>query len=382
MVKEWSGRLAQIAFVYLLGVVLYAVDAPGLADAGVLKAPMWVRYAALGGLCLLQLAKHRAPAVGLAAGLPFLGLDIAMGLTLPVALAFGDLIYLAVLYGSRRASNAVIVVLWCYVGVAVVAALLVADSLRVALLIILTACPLPAMPAWWALNVRQQREIADVERARADQLARIAELDREAAIHAERASMARDLHDVIAGHLSAIAIQSEALLTMRDGDPERTRMVLRSVRENSVSSLTEMRAMIGLLRSQDGQEAFTSPARLREFDRLVRSADAAGLTVDVSVEDIEDLPAAVDLSAYRIVQESLTNAVKHAPGATVLLRIGRSAGNLVVEVISDKPAAAANPSGTGLLGMSERAEAVRGSLTAGPVEGGWRVRAELPVEEA
>ncbi|MBM7776487.1 signal transduction histidine kinase [Actinokineospora baliensis] len=381
VVKAWGTRLAQVVFVFLLGAVLFAVDAPNLADTGVLKWPMWVRYAVLGGLCLLQLAKHRAPAVALAVGLPLLGLDIAMGLTLAIALAFGDLIYLAVLYGSRRASNAVIVILWCYVGLVVVAALLVADSVRVALLIILAACPLPAMPAWWALNVRRQREIADVERARADQLARIAELDRAAAVHAERASMARDLHDVIAGHLSAIAIQSEALLTMRDGDPERTRMVLRSVRENSVSSLTEMRAMIGLLRSQDGQEAFTSPARLREFDRLVRSAHAAGLSVEVEVEDIEDLPAAVDLSAYRIVQESLTNAIKHAPGASVQLRIVRTPGALVVEVVSDKPAAAANPAGTGLLGMSERAEAVRGSLVAGPVDGGWRVRAELPVEE-
>ncbi|GAA3036876.1 Signal transduction histidine kinase [Actinokineospora globicatena] len=382
VVKEWGRRLAQIVFVYLLGVVLFVLDAPSLVELAAVKGPFWVRYAVLAGLCLLQLAKHKAPALALVAGVPLLAIDIAMGLTLAIALAFGDLIYLAVLYGSRRSSQTVVIILWCYLGAVIMMTIVFADSFRLALLIIISACSLPAMPVWWALNVRQQREIAEVERARADQLARIAELDRDAAVAAERASMARDLHDVIAGHLSAIAIQSEALLTMREHDPQRTKTVLRSMRENSLASLAEMRAMIGLLRSTDGQDAFTSPARLAEFERLVRSATAAGLTVTVEVDGIDDLPAAVDLTAYRIVQESLTNAVKHAAGANVLLRINRSSDTLIVEVTSDRPAGPPNPAGAGLLGMSERVDAVHGTLSAGPVEGGWRVRAEFPVEEA
>jgi len=250
--------------------------------------------------------------------------------------------------------------------------------------------PFLIMPVWWATNVRQQRDIADNERENAVQLARIGELDRYAAVAAERARMARDLHDVIAGHLSAIAIQSEAVLTMSTADPATSHAVLRSVRENSVSALDEMRAMIGLLREGASDEETTAPARLAQLSKLVESARASGMHVDVESEmdGSATLPAAVDLTAYRIAQEALTNAVKHAPGARTRVDIQRADGILTVEVTNELKAAGKKPrqagqigTGIGLLNMRERANAVGGSLSAGLSEGRWRVRAKLPVPE-
>lgn len=242
-------------------------------------------------------------------------------------------------------------------------------------------CSIPVIPVWWAMNVRQHRAAAEEQRARADQLARINELDRTAAVQAERARMARDLHDVIAGHLSAIAIQSEAVLSMVDGDPAAMRRVLRSVRENSVQSLTEMQAMIRLLRSDESDVERTAPSRLRDIAQLLDSARAAGLDVEAAAAAVADLPVAVNLSAYRIVQEALTNVVKHAPGARASVTVDRRDSTLVVEVTNERTGPPANGAGHGLLNMRERAQAVGGVLEAGPHERLWRVRAELPAEQ-
>jgi signal transduction histidine kinase len=220
------------------------------------------------------------------------------------------------------------------------------------------------------------------------QLATIGELDRKAAVAGERSKMARDLHDVIAGHLSAIAIQSEAALSMAGADPKLARAVLESVRENSVSALEEMRAMIGLLRTDpaggDSEIEPTAPARLAELSKLVESARASGLEVEVNsiVDGLPPLPAAVDLTAYRIAQEALTKAAKHAPGGLAVFDIRRDGGILTVEVRNDlQPGSPADGgTGIGLLNMRERAAAVGGKLAAGPSGAGWLVRAELPLE--
>lgn len=158
------------------------------------------------------------------------------------------------------------------------------------------------------------------------------------------------------------------------------RRVLRSVRENSVQSLTEMRAMIHLLHSDESEVERTAPARLRDIAQLLESARAAGLHVEADADVEADLPVAVDLSAYRIVQEALTNAVKHAPGARASVTVGRRDGTLVVEVTNERTRSTVDGEGRGLLNMRERAQAVGGVLLAGPHERRWRVRAELPAE--
>jgi signal transduction histidine kinase len=253
-------------------------------------------------------------------------------------------------------------------------------DLRVAVIVTLAVVPFVITPVWWAAHVRRRR-------ANAAQLARIAELDRRVAVAAERGRMARDLHDVIAGHLSAIAIQSGAVLSVAD-DARTARTVLTSVRQNSVHALEEMRAMIGLLRddAETLADETTAPARLAELSRLVASARAGGMRVTVeSTVDDERLPVAIDLTAYRIAQEALTNTMKHAPGGQVRIEISRCGDKLTVEVHNDLRAdhVAREPDGRGhgLLNMRARADAVGGTLSAGPVGGGWLVRAELPVAE-
>jgi hypothetical protein len=164
-----------------------------------------------------------------------------------------------------------------------VAALVLTGDWRVMALAIAAAVAFVGTSIWWALSVRTHKEIAGAERARAHALSLVAELDRRAAIADERKTMARDLHDVIAGHLSAIAFQSEAALGVlarqESADPAVTGIV-GSIRSNSVSALQEMRTMIGLLRRDDGVEDDpAAPRRLAQLPILVDAAHAAGITV-------------------------------------------------------------------------------------------------------
>lgn len=366
-------------FTLVVGVLVYTTGMSELLPFGA-RVPLWVRLAELAVMCGLELVRRRQP-LGLLLATAGLGADIALGVSLPVLFVYTDFLYAATLYGSRRTSRVMIGVAAAGPVALLLGLLGYAHDLHVAVVATLGVLPFVITPVWWAAHVRQQRDVADAERANAAQLARIAELDRRAAIAAERGRMARDLHDVIAGHLSAIAIQSGAVLAMPD-DPSTARTVLTSVRENSVHALAEMRAMIDLLRAESGRldDETTAPARLAELSRLVASARAGGMRVTVeSTVDGEELPVAIDLTAYRIAQEALTNAMKHAPGGTVRVEICLRGPVLTVEVHNDLPAPAPPGNGHGLLNMRARADAVGGTLRAGPVGGGWLVHAELPL---
>ncbi|WP_424188938.1 sensor histidine kinase [Actinokineospora sp. G85] len=370
---EWRSVLS-----FTLGAVLLTFDFPVVGEWSVVRAPDWARLGVLAVASALQLGRERAPLRALLAITPVVAVDGLMGLSMPVLVIAFDLVFQTVVTESARVLRGVTVVLWVYLGAVLVGSFAFSPTPRAALLTAMSLGPLPVLPYWWGRNVRSQRERAEAERARADNLERIAELDRAAAVRAARGAMARDLHDIVAGHLSAIAIQSEALLTAPGTDPDRARAVLRSVRENSVASLTEMRSMIDLLRDGGPEDALTAPPRLREVDRLLRSARAAGLEVTAACAPGDGVPAAVDLSAYRILQEALTNAVKHAPGARAEVSVRREDSALVLEVVNTGPVGRQGD-GMGLMTMTDRARAVGGELTAGPCGSGWRVRAELPV---
>ncbi|MBW0115320.1 sensor histidine kinase [Pseudonocardia abyssalis] len=295
-------------------------------------------------------------------------------------LAFGEVLYSAVLHSSRRASRWVCAAAGAVVALLALRSLLLEDA-AAAVRTLMSLGLLLAVPVWWAQEVRQHRERADAEHDRAEQERRMAELDRAAAVTAERNRMARDLHDVIAGQLSAIALQSEAALTVPGADPETLRRVLAQVRRGSVASLAEMRTMIGLLRADGADEPRTAPAGLDRVEALLDAGRASGLRVDLDDRRPPgDLPAAVDLAAYRIVQESLTNAAKHAPGSTVRVVLRQEGGELRVEVANDLVDGAPDGggTGTGLLGLTERAAAVGGRVVAGPGDRAWTVRAALP----
>jgi len=343
-------------------------------------SPLWVHWVLLLGMCVAQTFRKTHPVRALNAGVVITVGDIVAGISVPVLLVLIDLIFNAVLYSSRRAVRWIVRVSIVFVVALGVLSSLTVPGWRNAVFATFNGFSLVIVPIWWAHSVRQQTDIAEAEREKTSQLARINELDQRAAVTAERGRMARDLHDVIAGHLSAIAIQSDAALSIMDSNPALVRTVLRSVRENSVQSLTEMRAMIEVLK--DGEDARTAPARLAELDRLVTSARAGGLTVTTDVSGVDGLPVAVDLAAYRIVQEALTNVLKHASGGDVDVVIAGSGDELVVEVTNTLPNGVADGSGTGLVSMRERAEVVGGLFVAGPRQDHrgerWRVRAVLP----
>ncbi|WP_433276421.1 sensor histidine kinase [Pseudonocardia xinjiangensis] len=368
----------------LLLLVLPEVTVSARPGAG--EPPLWTGLVVIAVACLGETQRRGRPVLGLAvAWAAVLGGMLATGSSpLGAVLVFGDMLYCAILFTSRRASRAVAATAALVAGGLGLASL-VSDGGRAALLTVLNLGLLLAIPVLWAQEVRRHREAADSERERTEQTRRMAELDRVAAITAERTRMARDLHDVIAGQLSAIAIQSEAALTLPDADPATLRRVLAAVRRDSVASLAEMRTMIGLLRADDSADAEprTSPAGLGRLDDLLAAGRSNGLRIDVDDRRCGPGPvaAAVDLAAYRIVQESLTNAAKHAPGCAVRLTLQHRDGELVIEVDNDlvPDAPAAPGTGTGLVGLAERAGAVGGTVEAGRRGRIWSVRAALPV---
>lgn len=394
--RRYAEDVGTAAGFAALGVVLLLV----LPEAGLRQGPgtppVGVSLAMIGIAAAGQVLRRRRPLVALAVaaavvltgvlGLPgvlgLTGVPGAGGVPLGVVLIFGETLYCAVLYTSRRVG----------IGVAVATAAVAAGFALVAfaqgggragVLMLLNLALLLAVPVAWASEVRAHRERADAERDRAEQERRVGELDRAAAVTAERNRMARDLHDVVAGQLSAIAIQSEAALSVPDAAPEVLRRVLGEVRRGSVASLAEMRTMIGLLRADGADEPRTAPAGLDRLDSLLATARAGGLRVELDDRRPAGAvaAAAVDLVAYRVVQESLANAAKHAPGSRVRCALHVDGARLRIEVVNDlvPGAPAGDGTRTGLLGLTERAGAVGGRVDAGPDADTWAVRAELPV---
>ncbi len=200
----------------------------------------------------------------------------------------------------------------------------------------------------------------------------------------ERLQMARDLHDVIGHNISLINVQAGVGLDLMDTHPEQARAALAAIKAVSKDALDELRTMLVAFRQGD-ENAPRSPApSLDRLDELVEVTRAAGIPVTVqTVGEARSLPAAVDLAAYRIVQESLTNVARHAGPATATVRLVHGTDGLDIEVRDDGGAPAANGSsggtGSGIAGMRERADALGGRLEAGPRPGGgFAVAAHLP----
>jgi signal transduction histidine kinase len=203
----------------------------------------------------------------------------------------------------------------------------------------------------------------------------------------ERLRIAQDLHDVVAHHISLITVQAGVGLELFDRSPEQARASLAAVKEAGNTALGELRAVLEVLRDT-GQRAPRAPAPVlsspRDLAALVEAASTAGLTVRVDGDTVAPLPVLVDQAAYRIVQEALTNAVRHAgPGTTVTLAVATSPDELYVRVDDDGRGAASvvvPGAGAGIAGMSERANALGGVLHAGARPGGgFRVSVRLPL---
>jgi signal transduction histidine kinase len=191
----------------------------------------------------------------------------------------------------------------------------------------------------------------------------------------ERLRMARELHDALGHHLSLINVQASAAL--HRPDPERATQALTAIKQTSKETLVELRTTLGLLRQPGG--APTAPGLDRLGD-LVATTGGSGLAIRTEVTDTRPRPPEVDRAAYRIVQEALTNVSRHAGTTAAVVRIRPDHDDVVVEIEDDGTGTAPAPSGNGILGMRERAQALGGSLTAGPrPDGGFRVCARLPL---
>jgi signal transduction histidine kinase len=205
----------------------------------------------------------------------------------------------------------------------------------------------------------------------------------------ERLRIARDLHDVIGHNISLINVQASMGLDLMDSQPEQARAALSAIKSASKEALDELRTMLTTLRRDDDEVAPRSPVPgLDRLPELIELTRAAGLTVDVEVAgNAPPLPAAVQLAAYRIIQESLTNVARHAGPARVTVRVTYDHAGVYVEIDDDgtasSGAAAATGTGSGIAGMRERAAALGGDLSAGFRRGGgFRVSARLPVRSS
>jgi signal transduction histidine kinase len=201
------------------------------------------------------------------------------------------------------------------------------------------------------------------------------------AVAEERNRIARELHDVVGHSVSVMTVQASAVRRLMRPDQEKERAALETVEAAGREALAEMRRMVGVLRSGDAPPDLAPPPTLDQLDRLVDNFRRAGLEVSAATTgEVAALPPGLDLTAYRLVQEALTNTLKHARASRAVVQIGYGEDCLLISVRDDGDGPDGSPPGTGLLGMRERVAVYGGTLTTGAADGGgFELRAELPL---
>ncbi|MFE5328812.1 sensor histidine kinase [Embleya sp. NPDC056575] len=246
--------------------------------------------------------------------------------------------------------------------------------------VILIAGGLAGLVLFWQRQLAAGRQrYADLERAQAEATRR--------AVEEERSRIAAELHDVVTHNVSVMVIQAGAARTVMDAAPERSKAALLAVEAGGRAAMAELRHVMGLLAAPDTErpDELEPQPGLDRLDALIERVRAAGTPVRLAVSlPPRPLPPGVDLTAYRVVQEALTNTIKHAPGADAHVTIGYTGERLEIEVIDTGvtpagPTPVGGGSGRGLLGLRERLAVYAGELTAGPtLTGGYRIRAHIP----
>ncbi len=237
------------------------------------------------------------------------------------------------------------------------------------------------------VTIKSRRQRVEALEQRALAVEREQEEESRRAVADERLRIARELHDVVAHSMGVIAVQAGVGEHVIDTDPAEAKRALQAISDVSRSTLAEIRRMLGVLREgEDGAANYSPAPGLDELDRLTRELDGVGLPVDVSFEGTRvELPRGVDLTAYRIVQEALTNVLKHAGPARASVLVRYEPGEVRVEITDDGRGVngRSNGGGHGLVGMRERVAVYGGTLETGPrVGGGFRVAASLPYEDS
>jgi signal transduction histidine kinase len=377
----WLRERHWVAVDGLVAAALLGVLVGGaLTRTGAFGAPGWLSVAA----CVLAAApvavRRRWPvpafAVVLAGNAVLAALDVGGNPAVVVALA---LYTVAVRHAPRRSLVPLAVALGVSVPAEVVP--LVTGTLRPEASVgatLITASVL-VLTAAWALGL--------ATRARRLYTARTAEQHTRRAVGDERLRIARELHDVVTHSMTLITVTASVASYLTESRPEEVRAALDVIESTGRGALTEMRRMLGVLRS-DGAATGTDDQRapapgLPDVSALAERTTAAGVPVDLDIRGDGELPTAVALSAYRIVQEALTNVVRHAAPARCRVRIDIGDADVVIDVTDDGHRHPRAGGGHGIIGMRERVALFGGRLDAGPMpHGGFRVTARLPLASA
>ena len=378
-VQEWMRSLPAVAQDLAFALALSAYTQWELSVAEVVQGPMWAQRLAflmMTGAIAGRRATPLAAAVVGAAGM-------AVQTVLGVALAAGGFLAVIALTHSvalrcpRRAAVAGLVMIMAAVHLYDV---LYPEEFSLPDLIANAAIFLLV----WALGRGARRWRHRTQELRERAAAQQRQQEERSAIAQERASIARELHDIVAHAISVMVLQAGAARQVLNAQPQRASGPLLAVEDSGRQALDEMHRLLGILRRDDDGLAVASVATLDRLPELVDHMRATGLDVEVTIEgEPHSLPSSLEQSAYRIVQEALTNTLKHSAAKRARVLIRYTSDALDLDVSDDGAAArqgATTGAGQGLVGMRERAALFGGELSAGPdANGTWAVRARLPV---
>ncbi len=374
--RDWAvdGCALLLAWLIGAGILFDAWD-----DHGAGLVAVDVALGVVAGLLLWWRRPHPT-GVGIAVG----ALSAVSGLAVGPALVA---LFNAAIRSSRRGLAAVLA---AQAGASVAYALVYPDAQDPLALSVAIGLLVTAVVVGWGLFIRARRELVRSLRERAARLEAEQRLRVEQAREAERRRIAREMHDVLAHRVSLLSVHAGALEFRPDAPPEEIAQAAGVIRETARAALEELRAIVGVLR--EGDEAGTEPPQptLADVPALVEEGRAAGARIDLELAgDLDAVPAAIGRAAYRIVQEGLTNARKHAPGAAVRVRVAVAGPQLAVSVVNRAPVAVAAPgaaggplpgAGAGLIGLRERVELAGGRLSHGPdAAGDFVLEATLPL---
>lgn len=352
-----------------------------LLPAGI--SPWWTLATALPA-CALVLAKRRAPWLSLIAAAAVFAMDLFTTGGIGPLFVLLDVLWTAAFIASPSGRRRILLAIALSVLALFVIALVRSEATApVAFLVAVQFGAFVGTDYWWAVAVSQANELAELHRQRAEDAAAAAGRERAEAVRRERETMAKELHDVVAGHVLAMAIRAEAALST-PADEAGDRAALQTVRDAGLDAHGALRSMIAVLRRGDG--ALSPTPRLADIEVLVEDARRAGLRVRLSADDVSGVPGAVEQALVRIVREALSNCLRHASGAAVEVTIEHLDVAVSVRAESTGGARPAHTGyeggGWGLSMLAERVDALGGEFSAGPRPAGWLVEALLPVRSA
>ncbi len=370
-------RIEPVRLDRALAVGLFALAQIELWVAGSIPGAWWLGLAATATGTLPVAVRRARPllAVSLVTG-TIVTLNLASGP--PSSVAFMAA-WICTLYGLAVWADRNSLVIGCAFLLAGIAAASIEEGAGILGILIFAGIPLFAVVVTRRV-VRERDARADALVARADVLEREQELRIREAAELERATVARELHDVVAHKVSVMVVQAGAERSILDPAATSTEETLRTIEATGREALVELRRLLGVLRSGESQSLVPQPT-LADVDALVAQVRDTGLDVELSIEgEPRRLAPGVELSAFRIIQESLTNVLKHAGGARAFVALRFDTDELEIEVRDEGGSAGAPGPGTGhgLLGIRERAALLGGRVDAGPTRDGYAVRAWLP----